>query len=93
LKPNGDRHWPLVGFHDFGTIAPIRQYQLIQETVERITVRFVTDEALTPDQKTAFTDLLQKTLGYQFELDILDQRDRLPLQPGGKFEEFISKVS
>jgi phenylacetate-CoA ligase len=93
LKPNGDRHWPLVGFHDFGTIAPIRQYQLIQETVERITVRFVTDEALTPDQKAAFTDLLQKALGYEFELDILDQRDRLPLQPGGKFEEFISKVS
>ncbi len=93
LKPNGDRHWPLVGFHDFGTIAPIRQYQLIQETVERITVRFVTDEALTLDQKTAFTNLLQKALGYEFELDILDQRDRLPLQPGGKFEEFISKVS
>jgi phenylacetate-CoA ligase len=93
LKPNGDRHWPLVGFHDFGTIAPIRQYQLIQETVERITVRFVTDEALTPDQKIAFTNLLQKALGYEFELDILDQRDRLPLQPGGKFEEFISKVS
>jgi phenylacetate-CoA ligase len=93
VKPNGDRHWPLVGFHSFDTIAPIRQYQLIQETVERITVRFVTDEPLTPDQKAAFTVLLQKALGYEFEMDILDQRDKLPLQPGGKFEEFISKVS
>ena len=93
LKPNGDRHWPLVGFHDFGNIAPIRQYQLIQETVERITVRFVTDEPLTADQKTAFTDLLQKALGYEFDMEIIDQRDRLPPQPGGKFEEFISKVS
>jgi hypothetical protein len=61
----GDRHWPLVGFHDVGTIAPIRQYQLTQETVGRITVRLVTDETLTPDQKIAFTDLPQKALGYE----------------------------
>ena len=32
VKPNGDRHWPLVGFHNFDAIAPIRQYQMIQET-------------------------------------------------------------
>lgn len=93
VKPNGDRHWPLVGFHDFDDIAPIRQYQMIQETVERITVRFVTDEPLTADQKTAFTGLVQKALGYEFEMEILDQRDNLPRQPAGKFEEFISKVS
>ena len=92
-KPNGDRHWPLVGFHDFGTIAPIRQYQMIQETLERITVRFVTDEPLTVEQKIAFTALLQKALGYEFALEILDQRDNLPRQPGGKFEEFISTVT
>jgi phenylacetate-CoA ligase len=92
-KPNGDRHWPLVGFHAFGSIAPIRQYQMIQETLEQITVRFVTDEPLSIEQKTAFTTLVQKALGYEFELDIQDQRDNLPRQPGGKFEEFISRVT
>jgi len=93
VKPNGDRHWPLVGFHDFGSIAPIRQYQMIQETVDRITVRFVTDLPLTPDQKTAFIRLVQKALGHEFEMEIVDQRDSLPRRTGGKFEEFISKVS
>ena len=93
VKPNGDRHWPLVGFHGFDEIAPIRQYQMIQETVDRIVVRFVTDDPLTADQKTAFTGLLQKALGHEYEMEILDQRDNLPRQPGGKFEEFISRVS
>ena len=93
VKPNGDRHWPLVGFLEYDTIAPIRQYQVIQETLERITVRFVTDEPLSHDQKAAFTRLIQKSLGYEFELEILDQRDDLPRLTNGKFEEFISKVA
>ena len=61
--------------------------------MDRIVVRFVTDDPLTTDQKTAFTGLLQKALGHEYEMEILDQRDNLPRQPGGKFEEFISRVS
>jgi len=93
MKPNGDRYWPLVGFHAFESVAPIRQYQMIQETVERITVRFVCDDPLSEAQKAAFTEIIQKALTHEFELEILDQREMLPRQPGGKFEEFISKVS
>jgi len=93
VKPNGDRHWPLVGFRNFATIAPIRQYQMVQETLERIVVHCVTDEPLLDTQKAALTDLIQTKLGYEFELEILDQRNDLPRQAGGKFEEFISKVS
>ena len=93
VKPNGDRHWPLVGFRNFAGIAPIRQYQMVQETLERIVVHCVTDEPLTDSQKTALIELIQSKLGHEFELEILDQRNDLPRQPGGKFEEFISKVS
>ena len=93
VKPNGDRHWPLVGFHDFATIAPIRQYQMVQETLHRVAVRFVTDEPLTPEQKAAFARHIQKSLGYDFEMVIVDQRDDLPRLASGKFEEFISKVA
>jgi len=92
VKPNGDRHWPMVGFQEFRSIAPIRQYQMIQETVERITVHFVCDEPLSEAQKTAFTRHIQKALGYEFELEILDQREDLPRQPGGKFAEFVCRV-
>ena len=93
IKPNGDRHWPLVGFRHFRAIAPIRQYQMIQESLERISVHFVTDQPLSDEQKTALTHLIQQKLGYEFEMDIIDQREDLPRQPNGKFEEFISRVS
>ena len=93
VKPNGDSHWPLVGFRNFATIAPIRQYQMVQETLERIVVHCVTDEPLLDTQKAALTDLIQTKLGYEFELEILDQRNDLPRQASGKFEEFISNVS
>ena len=86
-------HWPLVGFRSFAGIAPIRQYQMVQETLERIVVHCVTDEPLTDSQKTALIELIQSKLGYEFALEILDQRNDLPRQPGGKFEEFISNVS
>jgi len=92
VKPNGDRHWPLVGFRQFASIAPIRQYQMIQETLDRITVRFVTDRPLDDDEKVALTNLIQQKLGYEFDLTILEQAENFPRQPNGKFEEFISRV-
>ncbi len=94
VKPNGDRHWPtLIEFHEFAATAHIRQYQMVQETLQRITVRIVTDEPLKKEQKNTITDRVQLALGYEFEVIILDQRDDLPRLPNGKFEEFISKVA
>ena len=85
--------WPVVGFHDFDAVAPIRRYQMIQESLQRITVRFVTDEPLTEAHKAAFTKIIQGALGYEFELDIIDQREDLPRPANGKFEEFISRLA
>ena len=65
---------------------------MVQGTLERIVVHCVTDEPLLDTQKAALTDLIQTKLGYEFELEILDQRNDLPRRAGGKFEEFISKV-
>lgn len=94
VKPNGDRHWPtLIEFHEFAALAKIRQYQMVQETLERISVRIVTDEPLTDEQRTTITRRVQQALGYDFDINILDQRDDLPRLPNGKFEEFMSKIA
>jgi phenylacetate-CoA ligase len=93
VRPNGDRHYPLVGFQQFDAIAPIRQFQMVQETLQRVTVRFVTEQPLTPEQKSALADVVQDALAYPFELEIIDQREYFPRQAGGKFEEFISRVA
>ena len=92
IKPNGERHWPLVGFRNFRSIAPIRQYQLVQETRQLITVNLAADALLTDSQKAELTALIHTKLGYPFELDIQDQLEDLPMQPNGKFEEFVCRA-
>jgi phenylacetate-CoA ligase len=93
VTPNGDRYWPGLGFRTISEIVSLRQIQLIQETLERVTVNLVTDEPVTSDQRAAITIAVHKSLGHPFDLDIRDQREPLPVQPGGKLENFISRVS
>ena len=90
--PDGSRHWPLVGFHRFDEIAPIRQYQLIQHDLERIEVRMVAAEPVSSEQEEALTAVIQEALGHPFTLQFAWFDDRLPVGAGGKFEEFRCEV-
>lgn len=92
VKPDGSRHWPRTGFHDYRSIAPVRQYQMIQHAVDRIELRLVLDEPLTTDQTAAFKEHLRKTVGDAIEFDISRFPDRLPSGPQGKTDEFISLI-
>ncbi|MBT3170494.1 MAG: phenylacetate--CoA ligase family protein [Rhodospirillaceae bacterium] len=92
VLPNGDKRWPLTGFHDFRDIAPIRQYQLVQKSVERIEVRYVVDRPLTAEEEEKLRAVIQNALGHPFELSF-QYFDELTKTSGGKFEEFISEVA
>ncbi|TMJ42287.1 MAG: phenylacetate--CoA ligase family protein [Alphaproteobacteria bacterium] len=90
--PNGSRNWPLVGFHSFDTVAPVRQYQLIQTALDEIEFRIVTDREVTTDQEEGLIRIVQEALNYPFKITIGQFRERLPLGPNGKFEEFICRI-
>ena len=90
--PTGEQHWPLVGFKEYREIAPIRQFQLIQQTLEDIEVRFVVDRPLTGDDEARLTRVIQASLGYPFRLSFVYFPDEIPGGKGGKFEEFVSKL-
>jgi phenylacetate-CoA ligase len=92
LMPDGTRHWPLVGFSGFRAIAPIRQYQFIQHDRERLEVRLVSDDPLSPAQEARLRALIQGALGHPFAIDFTYFADRIPAAPGGKFEEFVCKI-
>ncbi|MEE8171435.1 MAG: phenylacetate--CoA ligase family protein [Alphaproteobacteria bacterium] len=92
VLPNGDSRWPLTGFHDFRDIAPIRQYQLVQKSLERIEVRFVVDRPLAPAEEDKLRSVIQNALGHPFEI-YFQYFDEMPKTMGGKFEEFISEVT
>ncbi len=90
--PNGSRNWPLVGFHSFDTVAPVRQYQLIQTSLEEIEFRIVTDQEITRDQEQGLIKIVQQALNYPFRITMVQFRERMPVGANGKFEEFVCRV-
>lgn len=88
--PDGSRHWPLVGFHKFREIAPILQYQMIQQDRDRIELRLVVERSLTIEEQSKLTTHVHKSLGHPFALTISYFDGRIPTAANGKFEEFVS---
>jgi phenylacetate-CoA ligase len=93
LLPDGTRRWPMVGFAKFRDVAPINQYQLIQYEREMIEVRLQTASELTSQQESALTEVINQSLGFPFRLKFAYFPAGIPRSTGGKFEEFVCKVT
>jgi phenylacetate-CoA ligase len=91
--PDGTRHWPLVGYSHFREIAPVIQYQFIQDGRETVEVRLVTERPLTTEEERALEAHVQKTLGFAFAVRFTYFQERLPAAANGKFEEFICRIA
>jgi phenylacetate-CoA ligase len=92
VHPDGRRHWPLIGFHDFGTIAKVRRFQMVQHNLENIELLLATEIKLTDEQKDKFIELLQKYTGHEFKITVTNVIGDLSVPANGKFEDFISKL-
>lgn len=92
LMPDGTRHWPLVGFSKFRSVAPVLQYQLVQNERNAIEVRLVAEPALTAEQEAALSDVIRDALGHSFALNFVYFDGALPRGPNGKFEEFVCRI-
>jgi len=90
--PDGRRVWPASGLRKFSGI-PIRQYQLVQLTLEKLEVRLHVARPLSADEGRAIAEHVRQSLGHRFEIDVLDFAAPLPKGPGGKFEQFVSCVA
>lgn len=88
--PDGSRHWPLVGAHHYREVADIRQYQVVQHSMDDVEVRLVTPHPLGAAQEAQLTTLLHSAIGHPFPLRFSYSDRELPRTAGGKFEEFIS---
>jgi phenylacetate-CoA ligase len=93
VKPDGSRHWPMVGFARFRDVAPISQYQLIQESPLMIEVRLVSERPLARDEEDRLRDVILASLGFAFALRFTYFPDRIPASVNGKYEEFICRVT
>lgn len=92
LHPDGSAHWPNFGFRKFIDVADIRQFQLVQHTLDRIEFKLVVNGALTAAQEARLREILQQNLGHPFEVDI-SYHTALARSASGKFEDFVSMLS
>ncbi|MEO8331087.1 MAG: hypothetical protein ABI479_01535 [Gallionella sp.] len=90
--PNGERHWPLVGAYRFREVADIRQYQVIQHSLDDVEVNLVVENPLSNEQEARLTAMIHSALGHGFPLRFSYFNQELPKTRGGKFEEFVSLV-
>lgn len=89
--PDGRQHWPSFPAESWSHIAPIRQVQLVQKSLERILVRMVADRRLSAQEVLAFTSVLQGKFGYPFQIDF-EYLERIERKRNFKYEDFVSEV-
>lgn len=95
VLPNGQRHWPLLGLHEYRKIAPIVQYQAVQHSTELVELRLVVEagQRLNESQEQELRAVVQRALGHPFEIRLQYFEGELARGAGGKLEEFMSLVS
>lgn len=91
-RPDGTTSWPITGFKRFRDIAPIRQYQIVQQSLEAVELRLVADRPLEGGEEAALAERLRDYLGWPFDIRLRYFEGRLPNGPNGKFEEFKSLI-
>lgn len=91
--PNGRRFWPLVGAFDYRDIAPVRQYQVVQRSLERVTLRLAVERPLSVDEERGLAEKLVEFLGHRFVVDFDYCTPTIPRGPGGKFEDFVCEIA
>lgn len=93
VLPEGGRQWPNVSGNELRAVLPgLRQWQLVQREVGRFELRFVLDVPATAGQEAALKNVVQKALGYSFELQFAYQRAALAKSNGEKWEAIVCAV-
>jgi phenylacetate-CoA ligase len=71
----------------------IRQYQLIQRSLEDIEARLAVDKPLSAQEEARLRAVLQNAAGHPFHFSLIYFSGELPRGPRDKFEDFISRVT
>jgi phenylacetate-CoA ligase len=81
--------WKLVGPLKF--LPRLRQFQIVQRTVERYIVRYVAEPALSEAEAAAIRTEFQEILGFAAHVDF-ERAPEIPRAPSGKFMTALSEV-
>jgi phenylacetate-CoA ligase len=91
VLPSGERLWPSIAGRELARAAPVKQFQVIQRSLEEVSVLLVPTRALAPAEEEKVASIVRRALGYPFRIS-LEYRDAIARSASGKFEEFRSEV-
>jgi len=89
--PNGDKLFPNFSPKLMVTIAPIKQYQLVQKDLNHIEVKLVVEKNLTAAQEAKLADYFSTIFRHQLDYHFI-YCDDIPQQANGKYAVFRSEV-
>jgi len=89
--PNGERSWPDVGLVKMQSHAPIQQFQVVQHSLDDISVKLVLPRSIEESEKQSLIAMFHETFRHPFNIEII-QVDTIPRSKGGKYEEFVSEI-
>jgi phenylacetate-CoA ligase len=89
--PSGRRRRLDTGHYVMANIPAIREYQIVQRTVQRIEILLVVSRPLAEDEKQAVYAILTKEIGPEFRFE-LRYCESIARTAEGKLRPFISEV-
>lgn len=89
--PDGRQVFPAISADLCLDVAPIRQFRLVQPSLGAIELHYAMDRELGAFERSALATALRERLGYPFRFGFV-RVDRFEEGPGGKFEDFVSRI-
>jgi phenylacetate-CoA ligase len=89
--PNGDTCFPNV-WNDLMTIGKIKQFQLIQTSLQDIVLKLVVKAPLDGAERERITLAIHEKMHHDFDVEII-YADDIPREPSGKYKEFKSELT
>ncbi|NNE84658.1 MAG: phenylacetate--CoA ligase family protein [Alphaproteobacteria bacterium] len=91
ILPSGARLFPVLDAEPLLLKSGVRQYQLMQTSVEEIELKLVADQPLSKPEEASVSVHLQRNFGHPFRFKFF-YVDEIPREPGGKFQIFKSEL-
>ena len=92
VRPDGSKFWPRASMKEIPKILPVRQWQMVQHSVDHIEYRLVSDSTPDESQTQKIAELLHEALGFKPKVTVTVLNSPIPRTKSGKFEECISLV-
>lgn len=90
--PDGRTSWPVFGGQHFRSVAPVRQWRVVQRALDEVILQIHSERPLTPSEADALVALARDHSGWQHGLEVESHDEPLPRTSSGKYPDFVCQL-